>query len=304
MIVIDFSDASAVAALFTSAAEMDNVEWRLRIIVSEAAGVYARDMLLLLLLLLSTRVLQTLRDMLWCVERCCMGLHLGKKSGIKRIFAAANVNSFPSIYDLFDLSLQIWRSPQSRHVVVKLDDEVMGRGVEVCDMGEIVENGLSVVGLRMKDVVLSSAAIALAVLEKREEAEEAKEKEKKMEKKLAADKMNKKEKHEKVKQEIKKKSQEVQEAKEAKGQLVATKEKVGLIGVRIEKEKKGCSLQSEVVNLNGKGVVAKVGSEASVARKINSGDGGGGGKADATVQQKMNKMEKETKMLTELWKVQ
>ncbi|KAH7832689.1 uncharacterized protein MONOS_14661 [Monocercomonoides exilis] len=39
MIVIDFSDASAVAALFTSAAEMDNVEWRLRIIVSEAAGV-------------------------------------------------------------------------------------------------------------------------------------------------------------------------------------------------------------------------------------------------------------------------
>ncbi|KAH7821841.1 uncharacterized protein MONOS_2818 [Monocercomonoides exilis] len=67
----------------------------------------------------------------------------------------------------------------SRRVVVKLDDEVMGRGVEVCDMGEIVENGLSVVGLRMEDMVLSSAAIALAVLEKREEAEEAKEKEKK-----------------------------------------------------------------------------------------------------------------------------
>ncbi|KAH7824077.1 uncharacterized protein MONOS_1704 [Monocercomonoides exilis] len=83
-------------------------------------------------------------------------------------------------------------------------------------------------------------------------------------------------------------------------------------------------------DLNGKGVVAKVGSEASVARKINSSDGGGGGgsggtrsviskrlekkgvgangsgcgRADATVQQKMNKMEKETKMLIELSKVQ
>ncbi|KAH7818155.1 uncharacterized protein MONOS_3953 [Monocercomonoides exilis] len=46
-------------------------------------------------------------------------------------------------------------------------------------------------------------------------------------------------------------------------------------------------------DLNGNGVVAKVGSRVSVARKINSDGGGGGGRADATVQQMMNKMENE-----------
>ncbi|KAH7821661.1 uncharacterized protein MONOS_10077 [Monocercomonoides exilis] len=46
-------------------------------------------------------------------------------------------------------------------------------------------------------------------------------------------------------------------------------------------------------HLNGKGVVAKVGSRVSVARKINSSGGGGSGRADVTVQQKMNKIEKE-----------
>ncbi|KAH7815005.1 uncharacterized protein MONOS_9608 [Monocercomonoides exilis] len=66
----------------------------------------------------------------------------------------------------------IWLSQQSRHVVVKMDDEVMGRGVAVCDMGEIVEKKLSAAGLRMEDVVLSPAAIALVALEGREEAEE------------------------------------------------------------------------------------------------------------------------------------
>ncbi|KAH7829796.1 uncharacterized protein MONOS_3340 [Monocercomonoides exilis] len=49
---------------------------------------------------------------------------MGTKSGIKRIFAAPDVNAFPSIYDQFDPSLQIWRSQQSRRVEVKLDDEV------------------------------------------------------------------------------------------------------------------------------------------------------------------------------------
>ncbi|KAH7823255.1 uncharacterized protein MONOS_819 [Monocercomonoides exilis] len=33
---------------------------------------------------------------------------VGTKSGSKRIFAAADVNAFPSICDLFDPSLQIW----------------------------------------------------------------------------------------------------------------------------------------------------------------------------------------------------
>ncbi|KAH7816561.1 uncharacterized protein MONOS_13715 [Monocercomonoides exilis] len=92
---------------------------------------------------------------------------------------------------------------------------------------------------------------------------------------------------------------EVKMAKEAKVQFVATKEKAGLIGVRIEKEKKGCSFQGEVVrevaasigdgsvvmlvpNLNGKCVFMKVGSGESVARKINSDGGGGGGRAVAT----------------------
>ncbi|KAH7827058.1 uncharacterized protein MONOS_14349 [Monocercomonoides exilis] len=77
---------------------------------------------------------------------------VGTKSGSKRILAAADVNS--------------------RCVVVKLGKEVMGRGVAVCEVGEIVEKGLSVMGLRMEDVVLLPAAIALAELEEREEAEE------------------------------------------------------------------------------------------------------------------------------------
>ncbi|KAH7831172.1 uncharacterized protein MONOS_10199 [Monocercomonoides exilis] len=104
---------------------------------------------------------------------------VGTKSGSKRIFEEADANALTSIFDLFDPSLLPSaiarlesRSPQSRRVVVKLDDEVMGRGVAVCEVGEIVEKGLDAAGLRMEDVVLSPAAIALAVLEEREEAEE------------------------------------------------------------------------------------------------------------------------------------
>ncbi|KAH7823450.1 uncharacterized protein MONOS_9630 [Monocercomonoides exilis] len=37
-----------------------------------------------------------------------LAVSVGTKSGSKWIFAAADVNAFPSIYDLFDLSLQIW----------------------------------------------------------------------------------------------------------------------------------------------------------------------------------------------------
>ncbi|KAH7818612.1 uncharacterized protein MONOS_10380 [Monocercomonoides exilis] len=51
-------------------------------------------------------------------------------------------------------------------------DEVMGRGVAVCEVGEIVEKGMEEVWLRMEDMVLSPAVIALAVLEEREEEEE------------------------------------------------------------------------------------------------------------------------------------
>ncbi|KAH7831474.1 uncharacterized protein MONOS_16972 [Monocercomonoides exilis] len=58
---IDPSDASAVAASYTSAGAMDDIERRLRIVVPEAAGVYGRHMPLSLQQLLSPRALQTLR---------------------------------------------------------------------------------------------------------------------------------------------------------------------------------------------------------------------------------------------------
>ncbi|KAH7829714.1 uncharacterized protein MONOS_4067 [Monocercomonoides exilis] len=48
----------------------------------------------------------------------------------------------------------------------------MRRGVALCEAGEITEKGLQAAGLRIKDVVLFPAAIALAVLEEREEGEE------------------------------------------------------------------------------------------------------------------------------------
>ncbi|KAH7824039.1 uncharacterized protein MONOS_1668 [Monocercomonoides exilis] len=83
------------------------------------------------------------------VQLPLLAAYVGTKSGSKRIFAAADENAFPSIYDLFDPLLQIWRSQQSRRVVVKLDEEVMGRGVAVCEVGEIVDNGLDAVGLKM-----------------------------------------------------------------------------------------------------------------------------------------------------------
>ncbi|KAH7831433.1 uncharacterized protein MONOS_5403 [Monocercomonoides exilis] len=60
----------------------------------------------------------------------------------------------------------------SRRVVVKLDEEVMGREVAVREVGEIMEKGLSAAGLRMEDVVMSLVAIAPAVLEEQEEEEE------------------------------------------------------------------------------------------------------------------------------------
>ncbi|KAH7823265.1 uncharacterized protein MONOS_810 [Monocercomonoides exilis] len=46
-----------------------------------------------------------------------------------------------------------------------LDDEVMWRGVAVCEVVEIVEKGLWMEGMRMEDVVLSPATIVLEELE-------------------------------------------------------------------------------------------------------------------------------------------
>ncbi|KAH7819792.1 uncharacterized protein MONOS_10208 [Monocercomonoides exilis] len=128
------SDASTLAESNTSAGAMDDIERRLRIVVPEAAGVYGRHMPLSLQLLLSPRALQTLRG--YVVARravlyggvvCAYDVALSAmlsvplvgplpslttskvitKSGSKRIFAAADVNAFQSIYDLFDPLLQI-----------------------------------------------------------------------------------------------------------------------------------------------------------------------------------------------------
>ncbi|KAH7820398.1 uncharacterized protein MONOS_15102 [Monocercomonoides exilis] len=181
---------------------MDHIERRLRIMMPDATGVYGRHMPLSLQLLLSPRALQTLRG--YVVARravlyggvvCAYDVALsamlsvplvaplpslaasvGTKSGSKRIFAAADVNAFPSIYDLFDPSLLpsaiarlVSRSPQSRCVEVKLDDEVMGRGVTVCEVGESVEKALEAEGLRVEVVVLWPAVIVQVVLEELEE---------------------------------------------------------------------------------------------------------------------------------------
>ncbi|KAH7825875.1 uncharacterized protein MONOS_3097 [Monocercomonoides exilis] len=91
-----------------------------------------------MLLLLSPRALQTLRGYVvarravlyrgvvcaYDVELSAMlsvplvgplpplAASVGTKSVSKRIFAAADVSVFPSIFDLFDPSMQIWRSSQ------------------------------------------------------------------------------------------------------------------------------------------------------------------------------------------------
>ncbi|KAH7815134.1 uncharacterized protein MONOS_13518 [Monocercomonoides exilis] len=82
-----------------------------------------------------------------------LSISVGTKSGSNQIFDAADVNAFQSICDLFDPSLlQICRSPQLKYFV-KLKDEVMGRGVAVCEVVKIVEKGLAAAGLRKEDVV-------------------------------------------------------------------------------------------------------------------------------------------------------
>ncbi|KAH7817415.1 uncharacterized protein MONOS_6901 [Monocercomonoides exilis] len=81
------------------------------------------------------------------VQLPSLAASVGTKSRSKRIFAAPDVNAFSLIYGLFDMSLQIWRSLQSRRVVVKLDDEVMGRGVAGHKVCEIMEKGLWMVGM-------------------------------------------------------------------------------------------------------------------------------------------------------------
>ncbi|KAH7828628.1 uncharacterized protein MONOS_14312 [Monocercomonoides exilis] len=94
---------------------------------------------------------------------------VGTKSGSKRIFDAADVNAFPLIYDLFDPSLLqsaivhlVLRSPQSRRVEMKFEDEVTMREAE-----DIVGKEFEETGLRTED-----EALLLEVLEELEEAKE------------------------------------------------------------------------------------------------------------------------------------
>ncbi|KAH7816867.1 uncharacterized protein MONOS_14008 [Monocercomonoides exilis] len=121
-------------------------------------------------LLLSLRELQTLTG--YVVTRRVVlygGVVCAYDVALSEMLSVPLVAQLPSL-----AASQIWRSPQSRCAVVKLDDEVMRREVAVCEVGGIVEKGLDAEGLRMEDVVLSPAAIALDVLEEREEAEEGK----------------------------------------------------------------------------------------------------------------------------------
>ncbi|KAH7819368.1 uncharacterized protein MONOS_9249 [Monocercomonoides exilis] len=171
---IDTSDASEVDVSYTSVAAMEEIERWLRNVVPEASGGYvvARWAVLYGGVVCAYDVaLSAMLSVPLVAPLPSLAASVGTKSGSKRIFAAADVNAFPSIYDLFDPSLQMWRSPQSRRMVVKLDDVMMERVIAVCEVGEIVEKGLDVVGPKMEDVVLSLAAIALAVPEEREEAE-------------------------------------------------------------------------------------------------------------------------------------
>ncbi|KAH7831527.1 uncharacterized protein MONOS_11109 [Monocercomonoides exilis] len=109
---IDHSDTSAVTVLFTSAAVTDDIERRLWIVMPEATGVYANHKKPSLRLQRAPRGYAEARCAVLFMLSVALVTPLpslaalvGTKSGSKRIFAAANVNAFPSIYDLFDPSL-------------------------------------------------------------------------------------------------------------------------------------------------------------------------------------------------------
>ncbi|KAH7824045.1 uncharacterized protein MONOS_1673 [Monocercomonoides exilis] len=122
-----------VAVSYTSAGAMDDIERWLWIVVPEVTDVYAQHMQL------SLRVLQLLRGCVvtgrgvLCGGVVCaddvelsamltvplvaplpsLAVLVGTKLGSKRIIAAVDVNAFPSIHNLFDEPMQIWRSQQS-----------------------------------------------------------------------------------------------------------------------------------------------------------------------------------------------
>ncbi|KAH7822745.1 uncharacterized protein MONOS_9057 [Monocercomonoides exilis] len=149
---IDPSDASAVAASYTSTGAMDDTERRLRIVEPEAAGVFGRHMPLSLQTLHGYVV--TRRGVLYGGVVCAYDVALsamlsvslmgqlpsravkvGTKSGSKRIFAAADVNELLSINDQFKLFAADMAIAVVESVVVKLDEEVKRLRVAACEEG-------------------------------------------------------------------------------------------------------------------------------------------------------------------------
>ncbi|KAH7830980.1 uncharacterized protein MONOS_4395 [Monocercomonoides exilis] len=135
-LAIDSSYASVVEALYTLEASMDDIQRRLRIVVSDTTVVFAQNMQLLLQTLRGYAVarrgvlyggvvcandvmLSAMLSVPLVVPLHSLAASMRKKSGSKLIFAASDVNAFPSINDLFDPSLLpseiarlVSRSPQ------------------------------------------------------------------------------------------------------------------------------------------------------------------------------------------------
>ncbi|KAH7818991.1 uncharacterized protein MONOS_8098 [Monocercomonoides exilis] len=104
--VTNTSNALAVAASFTSAEAMGFIKRRLQIVEPEAAGVYARQAVLYGVVAFEYDVvLPAMLSILLVAPLPAPAASVGTKSGIKLIFAVADVNAFLSIFDLFGPSL-------------------------------------------------------------------------------------------------------------------------------------------------------------------------------------------------------
>ncbi|KAH7825977.1 uncharacterized protein MONOS_4549 [Monocercomonoides exilis] len=158
---IDPADAS-VTASNTSSGAMSDIERRLRIAVSEAAGVYEYHKKLLLRAMKGYVV--ALQAVLYGGVVCSDDVAF---SAMLSVPLVALFTSLAAQANIAITTVEACGGEAGRG-----SDEVIGRGIAVCEVGEIVEKGLSAAGLRTEDVVLLPEEIALDVLEEREEAEE------------------------------------------------------------------------------------------------------------------------------------
>ncbi|KAH7824642.1 uncharacterized protein MONOS_9028 [Monocercomonoides exilis] len=184
--------------------------------------------------------------------------------------------------------------------MVKLDDKVIGRGIAVYEMDKRSDGkALESVCSKMEDVVLSPAAIAQAVLEEGKEEEVGKEKEANLLSGLAEQLQEKNE-------IILKKKKILELSEEHNAEVMQSSESLILPLGLCEKcqEKLTEIIRDGIAFLLGpdtsrKMVVVKVESEVSDVGEGNSGRRKsvcGGGRADATVREKMSKMKNEMKM--------